>query len=94
MIVGAGVSEIKGIDEMTREEIEQLLQKLSNALHSSATAGGEGQSLSQAMENLADLLQNYETISGDPDEVANRIAEAIKMVGQAEFRRPDETTVH
>jgi hypothetical protein len=46
------------------------------------------------MENLADLLQNYETISGDPDEVANRIAEAIKMVGQARFSRPDEGTVH
>ena len=63
-------------------------------LHASSTALGESNSLSQAMENIADLLQNYETISGDADEVANRIAEAIKMVGQADFIRPDESTVH
>jgi alkanesulfonate monooxygenase SsuD/methylene tetrahydromethanopterin reductase-like flavin-dependent oxidoreductase (luciferase family) len=89
------VSKTKGIDEMTRDEIEQLLHKLSDTLHlSSPFASRQGGSLSQAMENLADLLQNYETISGDPDEVANRIAEAIKMVGQARFSRPDEGTVH
>lgn len=88
------MAETKGIDEMTREEIERLLLKLSNMLHASSTALGESNSLSQAMENIADLLQNYESISGDADEVANRIAEAIKMVGQADFFRPDESTVH
>jgi hypothetical protein len=92
--LGAVVAETKGIDEMTREEIERLLLKLSNMLHASSTALDESNSLSKAMENIADLLQNYETISGDADEVANRIAEAIKMVGQADFIRPDESTVH
>jgi flagellar motor switch protein FliG len=92
--LGAVVAEIKGIDDMTREEIEQLLQKLSDMLHASPIAHAEGNSLSQAMENLADLLQNYDAISGDADEMANRIAEAIKMVGQADFIRPDETTIH
>lgn len=89
------MSGAKGIDDMTREEIEQLLQKLSDRLQiSPPIARRESESLSQAMENLAQLLQDDEAISSNAAEVANRIAEAIRMVGQFELNHPDETTVH
>lgn len=95
MIVGAVVSKAKGIDEMTREEIERLLQKLRDMLQlCSPTARRESDNLSLAVDTLAQLLQDSESISGDADEVADRIAEAIRTVRKFESNYSNEKTVH
>lgn len=80
---------------MTREEIERLLLKLRDKLQlSSSNVRQEGDSLSQASENLADPLHEDETASGDAAELADRIAEAIRMLEQFESGYRDEKTVH
>ncbi len=90
------MSETKGIDEMTRDEIEALLKKLSDKLPlSQKTARQQGEDdLTRAINDLRDLLKDYETMSADAGELANRINDAISMIEQLDRSQPDAGTVH